>query len=103
MRIHCNIVALHAPDHVVVEPHRNILRANLFYFHFSLSETVAPYLKCWLSRRYSTWVLTRTKKPLQRELQNIGFDPDWEINSGLDVIIHYTKKSNVIQKLLKGL
>ena len=34
MRMHCNIVALHAPDHVVVEPHTNILRANLFYFRF---------------------------------------------------------------------
>ena len=105
MRMHCNIVAMHAPDHVVVEPHTNILRANLFYFRFFFSETVVHYLKCWLSKRwrYSTWMLTRTKKPLQRELKNIGFDPDWEIDSSLDVIIHYSKKSNMIQKLLKGL
>ena len=43
------------------------------------------------------------QETLQIELKNIGLDSDWEIDSSLDVIIYYSKKSNVIRKLSKGL
>ena len=43
------------------------------------------------------------QETFQRELKNIGLDSDWEIGSSLDVIIYYSKKSNVIRKLSKGL
>ena len=39
----------------------------------------------------------RIKKLLQVKLENIGLDPGWEIDSCLNVIIHYSKKLNVIR------
>ena len=80
----------------------HILCANLFHFCFSFSKIVVRCLKCWLSKRwvYSSCINTRTKKPLQRKVENIGFDLGWEIDSCLDVI-RYSKKPNVIRKLLE--
>ena len=84
----------HAQHHAAVEPHANILGANLFHFCFSSSEIVVPCLKYWVSKLwlYSFWMKMRIKKPLQRKLEYIGLDPD------LDVIIHYSKKAKVIRK-----
>ena len=46
MRMQCNIIALYAPDHAVVEPHANIFCANLFHFCFSFSKIVVRCLQC---------------------------------------------------------
>ena len=99
--IKCNIVELHPPDHTVVEPHANILCANLFHLCFSFSKIVVHCLKYWLSTRwlYSSWMKMRTRKPLQRKLENIVLDPGWEIDNCLDVILYYSTIRNIVQKM----
>ena len=92
MYMQFNIFELYAPDHAAVEPDASILCAFILFLFFFLSNRCSLFkISALKAMTLSSWRKMRSKKTLQRQLENIGLDPGWEIDSCLGVIIHYSR------------